>query len=90
MRELQNTIEHAVVLCPYAIIGTEFLPTYITEQQISDERKEYPTLREAVEETERKLLSEVMRYYSSTRRAAEVLGCNQATVVRKLQKYGLV
>ncbi len=90
VRELQNTIEHAVVLCPYAIIGTEFLPTYITEQQISDERKEYPTLREAVEETERKLLSEVMRYYSSTRRAAEVLGCNQATVVRKLQKYGLV
>lgn len=90
VRELENTIEHAVVLCPYAIIGTEFLPSYITEQQCPPEKTNFPTLKEAVEQSEKKLLSDVMRQYSSTRRAAEILGCNQATVVRKLQKYGLV
>lgn len=90
VRELENTIEHAVVLCPYAIIGTEFLPDYITEQQRISEKKAACTLKEAVEQCERALLSEAMCKYSSTRKAAEVLGCNQATVVRKLHKYGLI
>jgi len=91
VRELENTIEHAVVLCPYAIIGMEFLPEHIAGESAAPESmKSFPTLKEAAEQGERALLAEVMHSCSSTRKAAEILGCNQATIVRKLQKYGMV
>lgn len=91
VRELENTIEHAVVLCPYAIIGMEFLPEHIAGESAAPESmKSFPTLKEVAEQGERALLAEVMHSCSSTRKAAEILGCNQATIVRKLQKYGMV
>ena len=47
------------------------------------------TLKEATEACEKKLLAEVMLRYPSSRKAAQVLGCDQTTVLRKLKKYGL-
>ena len=90
VRELENTVEHAVALCPYAIIGPQFVPQYITDAlKREGEGGELMTLKEATEACEKKLLTEAMLRYPSSRKAAQVLGCDQTTVLRKLKKYGL-
>ena len=90
VRELENTVEHAVALCPFAIIGPQFVPQYITDAlKREGEGGEVMTLKEATEACEKKLLAEVMLRYPSSRKAAQVLGCDQTTVLRKLKKYGL-
>jgi len=47
-------------------------------------------LREAVEEVEKYLLAKALKENKSMRKAAQVLGVDQSTVVRKVHKYGLV
>ncbi|WP_294484906.1 sigma 54-interacting transcriptional regulator [uncultured Mailhella sp.] len=89
VRELENTVEHAVALCPFAIIGPQFVPQYITDALQKKGEGEVMTLKEATEACEKKLLAETMLKYPSSRKAAQVLGCDQTTVLRKLKKYGL-
>ncbi len=89
VRELENTVEHAVALCPFAIIGPQFVPQYITDALQKKGEGEIMTLKEATEACEKKLLAEAMLKYPSSRKAAQVLGCDQTTVLRKLKKYGL-
>ena len=89
VRELENTVEHAVALCPFAIIGPQFVPQYITDALQKKGEGEVMTLKEATEAGEKKLLAETMLKYPSSRKAAQVLGCDQTTVLRKLKKYGL-
>ena len=90
VRELENTVEHAVALCPFAIIGPQFVPQYITDALQKKGEGEIMTLKEATEACEKKLLAETMLKYPSSRKAAQVLGCDQTTVLRKLKKYGLI
>ncbi len=89
VRELENTVEHAVALCPFAIIGPQFMPQYITDALQKKGEGEIMTLKEATEDCEKKLLAQAMLKYPSSRKAAQVLGCDQTTVLRKLKKYGL-
>ncbi|MFC7441098.1 sigma-54 interaction domain-containing protein [Laceyella putida] len=47
------------------------------------------TLKEAIENAERRLLTFAVQQYNSTYKIAEKLGTSQATIVRKLKKYNL-
>jgi TyrR family helix-turn-helix protein len=46
-------------------------------------------LKEAVEETEKQLLENALKKYHTSRQISRVIGIDQSTVVRKLNKYGL-
>ena len=89
VRELENAVEHAVVLCPYSVIGPQFIPEYIMNRLDRSADTPFPTLKNFMDEQEKRYLASVMLHHPSTRRAARVMGCDQATVVRKLKKYGL-
>lgn len=48
------------------------------------------SLREAVEEYERELITRALREHGTLREAAESLGIDLSTLTRKKQKYGLI
>jgi DNA-binding NtrC family response regulator len=90
IRELQNTVEYAVILAESNLIGLKQLPA---ELQVS------PALRLAVgpvdhsgslEASERQaILAALTESRGNKKRAAEVLGIQRPTLYAKLRKYGI-
>jgi len=90
IRELQNTVEYAVILAESNMIGLKQLPA---ELQVS------PALRIAVgpidhsgslEASERQaILAALTESRGNKKRAAEVLGIQRPTLYAKLRKYGI-
>lgn len=87
VRELQNMVERLVILSPGTDLDVDlFWKSIKRNGEASSPR--VPPLKERLEEMEKRIIIETYCRYRSTRRAAKVLGVNQSTVVRKLQKYG--
>ncbi|MGN1038444.1 MAG: sigma-54 interaction domain-containing protein [Mailhella sp.] len=84
IRELENAIECAVVLCPYVIISCDYLPERIRQHSLH--HKQVQTLREARQEFEEKYIRDVLDSGYTFREAAEILGVDHSTLVRKLKK----
>ncbi len=92
VRELENVIERAVVTCPDDVIGLEYcFPLGSADGDIStsDDQEDEENLKIAVENLEKKLITRALNNYGTTRKAAEVLGISQPTVVRKAARYGI-
>lgn len=92
VRELENLAERLVIVSKDKIIYPEDLPPNIYEisEQIVQSRishKEGMTLKETIEKVEFEMIRGAYQKYGSTTKAAEALGVNQSTVVRKLKKY---
>ncbi|MEW5993096.1 MAG: sigma 54-interacting transcriptional regulator [Candidatus Zixiibacteriota bacterium] len=84
VRELENAIEHAFVMCHGRQIEVEHLPAHITNQSAGtngitpDARNEKDVILEALR-----------RHHGNRTRAAEELGVHRATLWRKLKSYGI-
>lgn len=93
VRELRNTIEQMVVLGLDELLQIGDLPWY--RQQDGQPRTQsvqvsgIMPLKQALEETERQLLENALKKYRTSRQISRVIGIDQSTVVRKLNKYGL-
>ena len=88
MRELENTLEHAGVLCRTTLIEPAFLPERITRRRkeplVSERSYKNPTL----EVIERAYSMWVLQAEGGNKtRAAEVLGIDPSTLYRKLARY---
>jgi PAS domain S-box-containing protein len=90
VRELQNIIERLIVTTDGAWIDPEELPEHIitslTDQKSIQVNKIMP-LNDAINLLEKELLEMTQKKYGSTTKMAEVLGVNQSTVSRKLQRH---
>ncbi|MDX9822566.1 MAG: sigma-54 dependent transcriptional regulator [Syntrophales bacterium] len=91
VRELENIVERAVVICRGTVIGVEDLPFGAGETPPAEERdKEDGLLRGSVEDLERKLIADAMaRAGDHQTRAAEILGISERMLRYKLKKYNL-
>ncbi|MFA7149336.1 MAG: sigma 54-interacting transcriptional regulator, partial [Syntrophomonadaceae bacterium] len=90
VRELENLMERLLVTSINNIITIKDLPANIqTGSTQTEDGKRLIPLRQAVENTERKLLENAFTRYRSSYQVAEVLEVNQSTVIRKAQKYGI-
>ena len=91
VRELENIVERAVVICRGTVIGVEDLPFGAGETPAAEERdKEDGLLRGSVEDLERKLIADAMaRAGDHQTRAAEILGISERMLRYKLKKYNL-
>ncbi len=84
VRELENAIEHAFVMCHREEVGVEHLPVMITRESLaangvsSGKRNEREVIVEALQ-----------RNRGSRERTARELGIHRSTLWRKLTKYGL-
>jgi len=93
VRELENAVERAVVLCKTHRVGVDDLPAKIvaaaaTVEPTTNARPR--SLREALEEPERRILETALRANGWNRQlTAEQLGINRTTLYKKMKRYGL-
>ena len=91
IRELQNIVERLVITTSDSVIDEEDLFEFV-KQEADKNDTDYTDLSLAIamEKAERAILKQALDNYGSTRAIAKVLKVSQPTVVRKLNKYGLV
>lgn len=94
IRELQNVIERAVVLCNSTTLTPRELPDDMVQSgEISNIANIYEneTLDDAIERIEKSLILKALKKadFSQTR-TAEILGIKRTTLRYKLEKYGLL
>jgi PAS domain S-box-containing protein len=92
IRELENIIEHACVLCQGEVIERRHLPLYV--QTISSHREGEtifrPDVVEARDQREREFIIEVLKEHRWHRqKAARALGMDRTTLWRKMKKYNI-
>lgn len=84
VRELENTIEQAVVLCSSDVIRVEdiSLPGFNLPEK-------KPKLKAKVEELERVMIQSVLEKAGNLSEAATALGLSSSTLWRKIKKYNI-
>ncbi|MGE5421755.1 MAG: sigma-54 interaction domain-containing protein [Ignavibacteriales bacterium] len=89
VRELQNIVERLAIVAESDRIRLEDIPEpYRRKVQGYEGLEPSFSLKEASEESERKLLENIMSSGRSSREAARTLGISQTTLLRKAKKYG--
>ncbi len=88
IRELENAIEHAFVLCHSDFIQVEHLPAKIT--QAVERLGSQPITASRPGTSEEAIIKETLtRWRGNRQKAAEELGMHRTTLWRKMKKYGL-
>lgn len=90
IRELQNIIERLVVTSDHEMIGADIVSQVLKLNEPTMKAKPVVAnimpLKEAFDAVEEQLISQAMKMYKTTTRAAKVLGISQSSVSRKYQK----
>jgi transcriptional regulator with PAS, ATPase and Fis domain len=88
VRELENIIERAFVVCQRNLIDVRSLPDYVQQHRSGDNAG--GGTGDVLKNTEAKLIATTLKKHGGNRtRAAEELGIHRVTLFRKLKKYGL-
>jgi Nif-specific regulatory protein len=89
VRELENAIERAVVACKGSVIEDRHLPEALRGPG-GEPKSGRPTLSEAVEQLERKMIDDALEESrGNLARAARLLGTTERILRYKAQKYSL-
>ncbi|MBF0527793.1 MAG: sigma 54-interacting transcriptional regulator [Deltaproteobacteria bacterium] len=88
VRELENTIERLVVTCRDDCINLDSLHGFSHNFALSS-CASLSLLKVSREQEERQLVLDAYRQGGSTRKASEILGISQSSVVKKMKKYGI-
>ena len=92
VRELENVVERAVVLGRNSQIFPDDLPAHVIDYADQQTVTDYKllSLREALEEPEKKILEKALRHNNWNRQAtAEMLQINRTTLYKKLKRFNL-
>jgi PAS domain S-box-containing protein len=89
IRELENTIERLAVTTDGEEITVDDLPPNFLENIKSDRQETKGTLKEILENVERKIIQEKMKEFKTTRVAAKELGISQSALVKKMKRLGI-
>ncbi|MFO7609322.1 MAG: sigma 54-interacting transcriptional regulator, partial [Candidatus Krumholzibacteriia bacterium] len=87
VRELDNVVEHAFVVCPGPVIGPEHLPETCRGSAGAAGPARGPTLQDY---EARGILDALARAGGSRTGAARLLGLHRTTLLRKARRLGLV
>jgi len=89
VRELENIIEHAFVLCHGPQIKVEHLPKEFT-RKLTYENNHIPQSGNRFHEAETRVISEALKKHSGNRaKTAAELGINKSTLWRKMKKFNI-
>ncbi|HBV67798.1 MAG TPA: PAS domain S-box protein, partial [Clostridiales bacterium] len=87
VRELEHIIERLVITSVSDTITEELISTLNNETTSSlEEIPENMTLKEVMDNYERKLLTWALLKYGSTRKVGRALGIEQSTVAKKIKR----
>ncbi|MFC5588190.1 sigma-54 interaction domain-containing protein [Sporosarcina soli] len=88
IRELENILNASVHLSSDSLIEMTDLPDYLTKETRGIQKK---TLKEIVEETEKKAIERALKNCQYDRnKAAMMLGIGNSTIYEKIKKYQLI
>jgi len=93
IRELENIIEHAFILCRGSEIQPEHLPQEllagmgVTEQNENANTKSIELITQQAEAVT--IISALQRHNGNRKKTADELGINKTTLWRKMRKYGI-
>jgi DNA-binding NtrC family response regulator len=90
VRELENILEHALIICREAIIQPDHLPGYV-RQLLPPITASKPTAcpAEPNHREHQRILAALKKYGGHRRKAAQELGMERTTLWRKMKKYGI-
>lgn len=91
IRELENAIAHAFVLCRGALIEPQHLPPGMLDHEKSARKQEAtPSAFNSLEEMEISAIKDALRQAGGQRaRAAEILAINPSTLWRKMKRHNI-
>jgi len=90
VRELENIIEYAFVLCHGRMIEVEHLPNELLSAAIRNNSQQTIPDSRPLHQAEVKTIMGVLHKYGGNRRkTAACLGINKTTLWRKMKKYGI-
>lgn len=91
IRELINTVEHAVIMTEANVIGVDDLPKMVRRETSTDDGSVTPLLERlkvTEEETEKQLILQALQEAGGNKsKAANILGIHRTTLYRKLKRY---
>ena len=88
IRELQNIIEHALIMCPSGAISKEHLPEYLLEPNtINDVENAIPDNIQDFEK--QKIITTLEQNRYNRQKTAKLLGMHPSTLWRKMKKLGI-
>ncbi|MDQ7096813.1 sigma 54-interacting transcriptional regulator [Desulfosporosinus sp. PR] len=89
VRQLQNTVEQLIVTCPdYRVTANQLAQEQEKDTSVIHVNSIMP-LKEAAWEMERQIFNLALKQTRNTYDLGKLLGVNQSTVVRKLQRLGI-
>lgn len=90
VRELENVIERAINLVDSGdMVRPIYLPQYIIGENTQKSDNSF-SLKNAVEEAEKKTILDCLRYTDNNRaKASKIMGISRSTLYEKMDKYGL-
>jgi transcriptional regulator with PAS, ATPase and Fis domain len=90
IRELENTIERAVLLSRDTLITFDDLPANLRQEQNQDNAPKPISLKEARAEPEKKIIRQTLEANNWNRKlTAKALQINRTTLYKKMKRYGL-
>ncbi|NEU30927.1 PAS domain-containing protein [bacterium LRH843] len=94
IREMENLVERIAVTTDHEELTVDDFPNGFFYETTSKEATKESVLsniclKGAVAELERRLISDKMSKYKTTRKAAEALNVSQSTIVKKMKKLGI-
>ena len=90
VRELENVVERLVVIGAQPSITAELVSSVMGDRRGEPGSPAAPlTLKQAVDNLERKMIAEALSTYKTTYKAAEALGSTQSTIARKAKALGI-
>lgn len=92
IRELENVLEHAFVVCQGEVIESEHLPERIWASLENIELTEIPKGKEPPLKNAEKLtiINTLGKFRGHRSKTAQALGIDKTTLWRKMKKYGLI
>jgi transcriptional regulator with PAS, ATPase and Fis domain len=90
IRELENIIEHAIILCQEDVISPCHLPAYLLDRSSSQSDSPDKEMENSETALERQRILDVLVSNSWHRKkTALVLNMDRTTLWRKMRKYGI-
>ncbi|MGZ9585600.1 sigma 54-interacting transcriptional regulator [Paenibacillus marinisediminis] len=84
VRELRNLIENMIVSIPSHVIEPHHLPQHVYETGLPST---YGSLKQRLEEFEKRAIQETLDKHGSIRQAALALGVDHSTLVKKMKRW---
>ena len=86
---LKNSIERLVVTCRDDCITADVLSGFPQCISSNGGQTSISSLKQSRDLEEKQIISDAYRGTGNTRKAAEILGISQSSVVKKMKKYGI-